>query len=256
MPETLPAAILAAGRISAPLQRATGATAKALMPAGGRPIIDKLLDAVLASSLVGEVKVVCAAGSPLLEHVGQQAVATAGPGFLDSIRTGLEALGKPEKLLLITGDLPLLTPEALDHFCREALQSGSSIVYPIVSKDDCERVFPGGRRTFVRLSDGAYTGGNVGVVSRAFVETQGERLARAFAGRKNPLRLCAMFGWGFVLRLMFGRLTVSDLVARGEEMLGANIHVVRSPYPEIGFDVDKPSNLASVEAWLTRLDED
>lgn len=252
MTERLGAAVLAAGRMPPDLARETGAEARGLIRVGGRPIIDRLLEALDAAQLVGDVRVVCSEGSPLLEHVGPVGVASRGPAFLDSIRTGLEALGGPDRLLLVTGDLPFLTPAALDRFCQEALQSGACIVYPIVRKEDCERAFPDGRRLYVRLRDGSYTGGNVALVSRVFIEEQGERLAHAFAGRKNPLRLAAMLGWRIVCRLAFGRLSLGDVVARGEQLLATKLHVVHSPHPELAFDVDKPSNLAAAEAWFAR----
>lgn len=252
MTERLCAAVLAAGRISPDLARETGAQAKALIHVAGRPIIDCVLEALEGAVLVGDVRVVSAEGSPVLEHVGPRSVASRGPAFLDSVRTGLEALGSPDRLLLVTGDLPFLTAEALDHFCREALQSDACIVYSIVQREDCERAFPGGRRLYVRLREGAFTGGNVALVSRAFIEEQGDRLAQAFAARKNPLRLGAMLGWRVVLRLALGRLSLGDVVARGEQLLGTKLHVVRSPHAELGFDVDKPSNLAAAEAWCGR----
>ena len=252
MTERLRAVVLAAGRIAPDLARETGAEAKALIPVGGRPIIDRVLEALDAAQLVGDVRVVAARDSPLLEHLGPLGVTTAGPAFLDSVRTGLEALGSPDRLLLVTGDLPFITAEALDHFSREALQSGACIVYSIVRKEDCERAFPGGRRLYVRLRDAAYTGGNVGLVSRAFIEEQGDCLARAFAARKNPLRLGAMLGWRVVVRLALGRLSLGDVIARGEQLLGAKLHVAQSPHPEVAFDVDKPANLAAAEAWCAR----
>lgn len=252
MTERLCAAVLAAGRIAPHLARATGAQAKALIRVGGRPIIERVLEALEGAGLVGDVRVVCAEGSPLLEYVGPRSVASRGPAFLDSVRTGLEAFDSPDRILLVTGDLPFLTAEALDYFCREALQSDACIVYSIVQREDCERAFPGGRRLYVRLREGAFTGGNVAVVSRAFIEKQGDRLARTFAARKNPLRLAAMLGWRVVLRLVVGRLSLGDVVARSELLLGTKLHVVRSPHAELGFDVDNPSNLAAAEAWCGR----
>jgi len=250
MNETIPVAVLAAGKISPELQQATGADTRALIPVGGRPIIDRLLDAVMEAKLIDGVKVVCAEGSPLIDHLGDLAVVAQGPEYLDSIRAGLDAFPEADRVFIVTGDLPLMTAEALDHFCGEVLHSDASIIYSIVRKEDCERVFPGGRRTYFRLQDGLYTGGNVGVVSRGFMAQHGHQLQKTFEMRKSPLRLCTLLGWGFVMRLLLGRLSLEDIAGRIEQLLGSSAHVIRSPYPEIGFDVDKPSNVASVEAWL------
>jgi len=250
MSDDLDCMVLAAGHMPSALAARTGLQARGLVPVGGRPIIDRVLDAVDGAETVRDVAVVCGTGSPLLDHVGSRAVSSAGEGIVDSIRAGFAALGGPARALVVTGDLPLLTAQSVDHFCREALQSGASIVYSIINKADCERVFPGGRRTFVRLSDCVFTGGNVAVLSRQFVETQAERLTAAFAGRKNPLRLCSLLGWGFVVRLLLGKLALVDIAQRGGALLGADVHIVRSPYVEVGFDVDKPSDLDTVDEWL------
>lgn len=250
MSELLPTAILGAGVIEPDLHDATGASCKALIPLDGRPMIDRVLDRVREAALVGDFRVICAPDSDLLAHVGDIGAPAAGPGFLDSITAGFEALGDPDRLLIITADLPLITPEALDHFCREALQSKSSIVYSIVGRGDSERVFPGARRSWRRLRDGSYTGGNLGVINRQFILDHGQRIAEAFAGRKSAIRLANMLGWTFILRLLTGRLTVAEAARRAQTILGTDVTVVQSPYPEVGFDIDTLSNLRTVEAWL------
>lgn len=252
MSDKLAAAVLAAGRIDTKLREATGTEAKALIPVGGQPIIDRTLGALDGAEAVDEVRVVCAKDSPLLKHVGPRAIEAQGPGFIDTLMTGAEALGMPERLLVVTGDVPLVTSEGLDHFCRQALQCDAHIVYPVVRREESERVFPGGKRTFIRLREEEVTGGNVAVLSRDFLQHQGDRLSEAFAARKNPLRLCSMLGWGFVLRLLLGRLGIPEVAARAEKVLGSRVLVVYTPYPELGFDVDKPSHLASVEACLAQ----
>lgn len=250
MSSRVPVIVPAAGGISDELRALTGASARGLVPIDGRPMVDSVLGTVAAAETTGDVVVVCGPGSELLEYVGDRAVASGGETFLDTLLTGLEALGRPEHVVLVNVDLPLLTPEALDHFCREGLQSGASIVYPIIRKDVCERAFPGGKRLYVRLRDGVFTGGNLSLLSRRFIETEGKRLSEAFSGRKSPLRLCRMLGWSFVLRLLLGSLTVADIARRAEQAMAAPVHVVDSPYAEVGFDVDKPADVAAVEAWL------
>lgn len=250
MSTQLPAVVLAAGRIAPDLATATGATEKALVPVGGRPMIDRVLATLDASELVGQTTVVVREGSALIGHLGPRAVVAHGPDLMDTVMTGLKALGSPERVLAVTGDLPLITPKAMDHFCAQALQSNASIVYSVINQENCERVFPGSTRTYVRLKDGRFTGGNVAVLSRGFLTEHSDRLTEAFAARKHPLRLCAMLGWGFLARLLTGRLTLDQIIERAQNLLGVSIHVVDTPYPEVGFDVDKLSHLRSVETWL------
>ncbi|MBP8955098.1 MAG: nucleotidyltransferase family protein [Armatimonadetes bacterium] len=252
MSEKTPVVVLAAGHISTSLARATGAAAKGMIEVGGRPIIDRLLEGLEGAKLAGEVCVVCAENSPLIEHVGERAVECKGETIVDSLRCGLEALGRPERILIVTGDLPLLSAESVDHFLGQVLHSDASIVYSVVAKRDCERVLPGGRRTYFRLLDGVFTGGNIAVMRREFLDEQGQQLERAFSMRKNPLALSALLGWGFVFRFVAGRLSLAQILARAGAILGADVDAVISPYPEVGFDVDKPGHIATVEALIAR----
>lgn len=253
MSERMPVTVLAAGKMPASLEKATGAAAKGMIQVDGVPIIDRVLAAVDASELAGEVKVVCAAGSPLLAHVGSRAVVGTGRSIVDSLRTGLDALGRPERMLVVTGDLPLLSAESVDHFIGQVLHSSASIVYSVVAQRDCERVLPGGRRTYFRLLDGVFTGGNIAVMRREFLLEQGQQLERAFSMRKNPLALSALLGWGFVWKFITGQLSLAQILERGGAILRTDVDAVISPYPEVGFDVDKPGHVATVEAVLARL---
>jgi hypothetical protein len=70
--------------------------------------------------------------------------------------------------------------------------------------------------------------------------------------RKNPLALSALLGWGFVFRFVAGRLSLAQILARAGAILGADVDAVISPYPEVGFDVDKPGHIATVEALIAR----
>jgi molybdopterin-guanine dinucleotide biosynthesis protein A len=252
MQAPLPCIVLAAGKANAALQQATGLENKALIPVGGRPVIAWVLDALRATPAVGDLCVVCRQQPSFVGVVGDLAVEANGPAFLDSIRTGLERLGNPAQVLIVTGDLPLLTATSVAHFCEEGLSSGAEIVYSVVTREGCEAKLPGAPRTYMHLTEGPVTGGNLALLSRRFIEEEGARLAAAFAGRKNPFRLAAMIGYGTLLRLIVGRASMVQMIARASSILAASIHVVVSPYPEVGIDVDKPAHVSLVEGYLSR----
>ena len=148
-----------------------------------------------------------------------------------------------EHLLLITSDLPLITAKAIDDFVRRSLGSGAEVCYPIIPKDSCERRFPGGRRTYVRLREGTFTGGNAVLTTRIFLERSQALIARLYAARKNPLKLAALFGIPFILGLLTGRLTIPQLEARASAIISGQVAAIISHYPELGFDVDKVEDL-------------
>lgn len=252
MAQAIPAAILAAGSITPALHEATGASAKALIEIGDRPIIDRMLAAAHSARSVSEVRVLCVPDSELQTHVGPEAVPVTGPEFLDTLHTAVEALGEPERFLILTGDLPLLTPEAIDAFCAEGLRAEADLVYAVCRREDCERQYPGGQRTYIRLRDGAVTGANLAILTSRFVHEHGDRLAAAFSARKRPVHLAGLLGLGTIIALLTGHAHVPGIVAVAERALHARIHVVFSTFAEVGFDVDKPSNLETVQQWLVQ----
>jgi hypothetical protein len=102
----------------------------------------------------------------------------------------------------------------------------------------------------MRLKDGTFTGGNVHLVRKTtFIRNlkTGERL---FDLRKHPLSLVSLLGIGFMLRYFTGRLDTEGLERKAGELLEAKVKAVSVSYPELGVDVDKPADLALVQAYL------
>lgn len=251
--EQMPVAVLAAGS-GGKVAAATGVPCKALAEIAGRPVIAWVLDALREAERVSEIVVVEGPAGGLRERMGEQArvVRARGPAFLDTVRAAVEALPESERIVLVPGDLPMLTPQAVDDFVGSCLETPAELSYAIVAADEFERAFPGRGKTVVRLRDGRVTAGNVACVSRRFVLEHGRTIARVFAARKNPVAMLRMFGWSFVLRLMRGRLSVGDLERRASEMLGGTLRAVRCEHPELGFDVDDLRDLKLAEQFLVR----
>ncbi len=244
--KSVAAIVLAAGTQPEPVSQASGLAHKAMLEIGGRAVVNRVIKALQAAQLVGEVVVVTAPDSPVQDVLveGTAWVESAGESFADTIMSGLEYHKDCQEALLVTGDLPLLTAEAVDHFVDEALDSGAELCYSMVSAQRADSLYGTAGHVVVRLGDGAYTGGNLALISREFVEREQQQLKRAFASRKNPIRLARLLGSRFIFRYLLGRLTVADIVQRANQILGCEVMVVESPYPEISFDVDKPDHIA------------
>ncbi len=254
MSEVKPVAaiVLAAGTKSEPVSRASGLSHKAMLEVGGQAVVNRVVNALKAAQLVSEVVVVTAPDSPVQQILpeGTARIEATGESFVDTIMAGLEYHKDYQKALLVTADLPLLTAEAVDHFVAEALDSGAELCYSIVNAEQASSLYRTAGHVVVRLRDGAFTGGNLALISRQFVEREQQRLKQAFAARKNPIRLARLLGSRFILRYLLGRLTVADIVQHANQILGCQAMVVNSPYPEISFDVDKPEHIAIAQHRL------
>jgi molybdopterin-guanine dinucleotide biosynthesis protein A len=256
------AVVLAGGIERGEIAAHTGIAHRPLLEVGGRPMIQSELAALRGAASIGRVVLVApAAVQAAAEEAAVDVRVTATESFLGNVVAGVAALGRSggsglapsldprgqapgsDHVLLLTGDLPLLTAEALNDLVDQSLAARADACYAIIPKESCERRFPGGRRTYVRLREGTFTGGNGVVVTRAFVESRQELIGRLYAARKNPVKLAAMFGFGFIFGLITGRLSLRQLEARAGKMVGAKVAAVISTYPELGFDVDKLADL-------------
>lgn len=248
--EAIPAIVLAGDKKGDELTQRCGVTSKALIPIAGQPMVKRVVDVLRRCERVDNIVVL---GFALLQSALKgTAVVEPGETLSENIQRGDAALGKPERVLVMTCDIPLITAEAIDHFIAESLRSGADIAYPIVTREVCEKRFPTGQRTYAKLVDGTFTGGNMVVLSRHFLEHSMALTEAAFAGRKSPLKLAGLFGVGFIVKFLLRRLSLADIRARAAHVLQCQVAIIVSPYAEMGFDVDKVSDLEEVERQVSR----
>lgn len=239
------AVVLAGGEDRGDIAAETGVIYRPLLDVGGKPILQRLLAALRGAS---EVDRVCLVAPPEVQAVASEIAVDlrveSGDSFFDNLQRGVkETEPGTDQVLVITGDLPLVTPAAINDLVRQSASARADVAYAIIPKDSCERRFPEGRRTYVRLRDGTFTGGNGVVLTRQFVAMRGELIGRLYAARKNPVKLAALLGIGFLFGLVTGRLRLAQLEARASRLVGGRVAAVISTYPELGFDVDKLEDL-------------
>ncbi len=239
------AVVLAGGTDHGELAEYTGVSYRPLLEVGGRPIIQRVMAALRGATSVG--RVVLVAPDPVQEVVGDEAVdirIPAGDSFVANVANGVAATSpEADSVLVITGDLPLLTPAAVNDLAAQAVTIQADVVYPIIPRESSERSFPGGKRTYVKLREGVFTGGNGMVLSRDFVRRRQDLINRLYEARKKPLKLASLFGLPFIFGLLTGRLTIPQLESRAGRIIGGRVAAVITPYPELGFDVDKLADL-------------
>lgn len=226
--------ILAGGKCPDDLRQATGCELRAELPFRGVPSARLVADVIKAVAPEGKTVVVG-------YEIEGCANAPAGKSFVDSLRNGLVKI-ESEAFLLAAADLPFLKTESVRHFVNSA-DSKMLINYPIIPLDLCEKAFPGMKRTAIKLREGRYTGGNIGVANTALMRRILPILDEAYANRKKPLRLAAQVGFGTLARLAVGQVfpaalplaTLENAVAK---FLGGPVKALATPYPDLGADVD------------------
>jgi hypothetical protein len=178
-------------------------------------------------------------------------------GVLENLAAGLAGLsdtaapadGAP--VLVAAADVPLLTSAAVGAFLDAAQRLDADAVYAIVPRNEVERVAPGIRKTFVRLADGAFTGGSLVLLQQGAFERARPLIERAVRARKHPWELARLFGLATIAGLAMGRLRIAALERRAE-LLGLRARAVVCRDAGVALDVDTPEMLEFVRASLQR----
>lgn len=241
-------AVLLAGGISrGALYEATKEENKSLIDINGLPMAGYVVRALRAAGMVEGIALV---GPASAGDLGADRMAAGEDTLLGNVNLGLSLFPDDEYILLATADIPLLTPAAVDAFIAEALAVKADIVYPMVSRATCEARFPGQKRTYVRLREGSFTGGNLMLVNSAFIRKEQALVQRVFDLRKEPLRLAGLLGFSLVLRFLLGWAALADIEGAAGRLINGSARGLAGSFPEIAFDVDKPSDLQLVRQEL------
>lgn len=212
----------------------------------GRPLAAWVAEGLRGVAEMGRVAVVGRGEWP--------AALTVEPGesIVENLRRGVAALAAPdEELVVAAGDAPLINAAAVTRFVSACRTAGADLGYPVVPRPACEARFPGTRRTYVRLREGSFTGGNCFYLTPAAVAPAVDWLERVYAARKRPLRLARLLGPGLLLRLVLGRAGIAEAQRAADRLLGLRARaIVCADDPELGVDVDKPADLELVRRCL------
>ncbi|ADV68877.1 NTP transferase domain-containing protein [Deinococcus maricopensis] len=242
MSEMWDAVVLGGGDAGDEFAASQGVAVKPLLALGGRPMAAWVLDALRAS---GRVRRVAYVGPTTPELDARIDVRVTDQGsLLGNLEAGVAALAGEagRRVMVVTADIPMLTGAELAEVLDAAPNAG--LVYPVVTRAACEAAYPGVKRTYARLRDGVFTGGNVFLLDPSLIGRFLPRLRALLAARKNPARLALMIGPGVLVRLLLGRLRIAALEARVGALLGVEARALVTARASVGTDVDKLEDLA------------
>ena len=238
-----------AGGVSPWLKELTGTQHRCLVAIGSRRMIDYILDALQKSGSIRRIVIAAEKEAlPLLEGTLPEGVSLcrAAEDLPSTAYAAAKALGADStaKLLGVCDDIPLLSPLAVHEFVAACLaQPQEELYYPIIPKDACLAQFPQAKRTYGRLADGIFTGGNMMMVNKSIIPPGQQKAKEIFARRKSPLKLCSWLGWSFIIRLLLHRLTIAEAEQRTSELLEMRCKAIITRHAGVGMDIDKQSDL-------------
>jgi GTP:adenosylcobinamide-phosphate guanylyltransferase len=249
----LTALVLAGSRREGdPLAAAAGVSHKALIRVGDIPMLERVVAALAAVPQIGRILVAIeqpdiVAALPGMRVPVSAVKAAEGPSA--SVAAVLAAEGTP--LLVTTADHALLRPEWVEEFLAAEAGSADALM-GLARRESVMAAAPGTLRTWLRFSDGDYSGCNLFLLRTPAAAGIVSLWRQLEADRKRPLALLGRLGLLYVLRYRFGWLSLQAALARLGRLCGAGLKPVILRDGEAAIDVDKPADLDLVRELVQK----
>jgi GTP:adenosylcobinamide-phosphate guanylyltransferase len=240
------ALVLAGSRNDGPLKQCSSVPYEAMITIGRKTMVDYVIDALRSSQRIGRIVVLGPTGVPGFCQRDDVKVVTADGGMLENVARGVQCLKDSQRILLATCDIPLITSRAIEDFLDRCGQRTAEIYYPVVPREAVEKTFNNVERTYFTLREGEFTGGNLFLIDPSAVSRCMDIGQQVVDARKSPLRMSRLLGIPFLLRFVLKRVSLQEAQEKASALLGVKGVVVVTTYPEVGVDVDKPSDLELV----------
>lgn len=245
------AVILAGGSVKPDLKAQFDIPSKGMIPLLGRTAVDFVVDAVKACPPISKVAL---AGPedyrdlPVSQRV-DAFVPDAGR-IPANLLNAMAALDEQQgRGLMVAGDSPLLTGEALETFLSQVPEE-ADLCYPVVTKTGVLNTFPDREWTFVRLSEGEVVCTNVMFFRASLLKGFEELADRIEVARRKPWKLASLFGLWFLAKYVMGWLSIRAVERRLSTLLGAKCCGVLSDDALLAMDLDDSRDVPFVEDFL------
>jgi GTP:adenosylcobinamide-phosphate guanylyltransferase len=224
---------------------------KALVPVRGEPMICHVVRTLHMSPHIGTIIIL----SQDAEHLRSAVDAAGGAVLVESqnsislsIKAQAETLGFSSPLLVTTADHPLLTVEMIDEFVCHA---DGDVAVAMVERQTMLKQFPDAQRTWLRFSDGAWSGANLFALMTQKSSFALELWADAEQDRKKAWRLFLHFGLFLAIRALTRTIGLHQAMEMAGKRLGLDAQFVPMSDPVAAIDVDKLSDHVLAEKILT-----
>lgn len=244
-------AIILAGGSEGEIEKKFGIINRSLLVIRDKFMIEYVVEALRSASSIKKI-IIVGPVNELKSRIGGLVEEVVPPGKdpFESTWKGMEALQSREKVLVVSSDLPLLKGEMIEDFLLRCSKEEADFYYPIIRREVYQEKLSDSQRTFVCLRDGCFTGGDVLFLNPQVMEKKKEWISQIVESRKSPVAIARLMGARIIFKYLTKRLTIKDVEERVHQVLGIRALAVITPYPEMGFDVDKVGHVPVAERIL------
>lgn len=243
------------------LAEANGQTHKALIPVAGQSMLARVAGVLDASPHIARIVIVAQNPEQLLSGDASNlldnpkiTLANSNQGIAAGIATIAGGGGAPWPVLVTTADHALLTLEMVQEFvgqCGNGPQD-ADLAIAFGERRIVEAGYPGTKRTWLKFSDGHYSGANLFALRNAKVMPALDLWAGAEQDRKKGLAVIAKFGPWLLLRAITRTISFPNALAKAGRDMGLRAKPIIMSQAEAVIDVDKPADLVLAEEILSK----
>ncbi len=243
---------------------------KVLLPLLGKRVIDWQLEALLASSYVGEIYLLGLTQSdyPIKDPIHHIPIDTTST-ILEKITAGSKIISKNypdlEHIVISTGDAPAITTKSIDLFFRELIQhNDADVLLTGVPEDITLEIFPDHGRVVGKFKDQDIYPGEMFALRNNILpvlENEINQLSsrrRQFNRRSDTSKLGPILRylarkpglWLMIIKYLRGILTVDELETILSKVFNLNIKTAIIPDPGFGMDMDLPEDYQKLSDYI------
>jgi len=237
-----------------PLYEYTLGHPKAMLDINGKPMLQWVLDALAGSDHVSHIVLVGAEDNSRFHCAKPLSLVPDQHDMLKNLRAGLvkslEVNPGERYVLTAASDIPAVTSSMVDWVAETAARHDVDLVYNVVRREAMEARFPTSNRTYLRLRDGDFCGGDLGAIRADLALVDLRVWKTLISQRKNPVQQAFTVGLDTLFGLVTHTATLEKTVQRVCRSLRISGVAVDCPHAEIAMDVDKPHQLEAIRGTL------
>ncbi len=242
---------------SSDIVKKEGVNAKGKIRIAGKTMLEWVAEALAKSKYVDHIFVVGLEkeNSPLSDSLPVSYLPLEGPladKIIGASKHILDQFPEDQRVIACASDIPLITSEMVDWFVEQCGDLSADFYFSVIEKSSTEKRFPNSGRSFQKMKDGYYAGGDLSIINpRKAIESK-ELIKKLTMNRKNFIKQIWAVDKIALIKWFLGRIGLEEAERIATKALRIETKVVVSKFPELGMDVDKLPQLELVRKELER----
>ena len=230
---------------------------KAMLEICGKPMVQRVLDALSNSESIDNVIIVGLPQDSNIHCSKKMYFVSDHAGLIENLNAGAKKVEEINKkathAIFVSSDIPAVTGEMVDWIVDATHRENKDMFYNVISREVMEKRFPHSRRTYIKFKDINICGGDLHVFSlRILLEEDNGIRKKLAAARKSPVKQAGLIGFDTLFLYLIGQLTLERAEKNISKHLKVSGRAIVCPFAEAGMDVDKPCHLEILTAEIQK----